>query len=169
MIGLAALGASGPALRAEQQTPQQQSPQQTSAPPPAQTPAAQAPDQSADEAKTIWSGVFTDDQAQRGRTLYNKYCQSCHGAELNGGEMAPPLAGSLFITNWDSQTVGDLEERIRITMPQGDEGSLSRQTVADILAAIFAANGAPAGQTELPRELQILKLIKITPKPQSPQ
>jgi cytochrome c553 len=114
------------------------------------------------EAKTIWSGVFTDDQAKRGRDLFNRYCQSCHGADMSGGEMAPPLAGSLFLTNWDGQTVGDLEERVRITMPQGDEGSLSRQTVVDILAAIFAANQAPAGQTELPKELPMLKEIKIT-------
>lgn len=120
--------------------------------------------QEAEAPKTVWSGVFTGDQAKRGRELYNKYCQRCHGAELNGGEMAPPLAGSLFITNWDGQTIGDLEERVRITMPQGDEGSLSRQQVTDILAAVFAANEAPAGQTELPKELPMLKMIQITPR-----
>ena len=127
-----------------------------------QAPQAQPPQEQTGDAKTIWSGVFTDDQAKRGRDLYNKWCQSCHGAELSGGEMAPPLAGSLFLTNWDSQTVGDLEERVRITMPQGDEGSLSRQAVVDVLSAIFAANQAPAGQAELPKELPMLKEIKIT-------
>ena len=139
MIGLMALGAMRPALRAQETQ--------------------------ASDTKTIWSGVFTDDQAKRGRELYNKWCQSCHGAELSGGEMAPPLAGSTFITNWDGQTVGDLEERVRITMPQGDEGALSRQQVVDILSAVFAANGAPAGETELPKELPFLRAITIGPKP----
>ena len=123
-------------------------------------PVARAQEQNA-EAKTIWSGVYTDDQAKRGRALYNKWCQSCHGAELSGGEMAPPLAGSLFLTNWIGQSVGDLEERVRITMPQGDEGSLSRQTVTDVLAAVFQANDAPAGTSEMPKELELLRQIQI--------
>ncbi len=141
VTGLAALRPALPAAQAQQDQPPSQ------------------------EAKTIWSGVFTDDQAKRGRDLFNRYCQSCHGADMGGGEMAPPLAGGLFLTNWDGQTVGDLEERVRITMPQGDEGSLGRQTVVDILSAIFAANQAPVGQTELPKELPMLKEIKITARP----
>ncbi len=49
-------------------------------------------------------------------------------------------------------------------MPQGAEGTLSRQQVVDIIASILAANDAPAGDTELPKELEILKLIQITAK-----
>lgn len=155
MIGLTALGAMRPALGAQQQT--------TTPGAAAAAATAQSPD-AADAAKTIWSGVFTDEQARRGKALYTQYCQSCHGPDLGGGEMAPPLTGSIFLTNWDGQTVGDLEERVRVTMPQGDEGSLSRQQVVDILSAIFAANQAPAGQTELSHEVAFLKQIKITPK-----
>lgn len=161
MIGMTALGAIRPALRAEGR-PTRRAPS---------TPrllfsanSAATAIQEGDQTKTIWSGVFTDDQAKRGRELYNKWCQSCHGAELSGGEMAPPLAGSTFITNWDGQTVGDLEERVRVTMPQGDEGTLSHQQVVDILSAVFAANGAPSGDTELPKDVPILKTIQITAK-----
>ena len=49
-------------------------------------------------------------------------------------------------------------------MPQGDEGTLSRQTVVDIIASMLAANDIPAGTTELPKELEILKQIQITAK-----
>jgi quinoprotein glucose dehydrogenase len=115
-----------------------------------------------DETKTVWDGVYTQEQAARGRAAYTDQCASCHGAELSGGEMAPALTGGLFIGNWDGLTVGDLTERVRITMPQGKEGTLSRQEVADIVAAVFAANSYPAGATELPKELETQKTIKIT-------
>jgi quinoprotein glucose dehydrogenase len=117
-----------------------------------------------DEGKTVWDGVYTQEQAVRGRAAYTDQCASCHGAELSGGEMAPPLAGGLFTGNWDGLTAGDLTERIRITMPQGKEGTLSRQQVADIVAAVFAANSYPAGTTELPKELETQKTIKIAPR-----
>lgn len=139
LVSAAALGAVRPALRAQN------------------APAAQS-------AKSVWDGVYTTDQSKRGRAQFNDQCASCHGPEMNGGEMAPPLAGSAFLANWDGETAGSLEERIRISMPQGNEGTLSRQQVVDIIASMFAANDIPAGTTELPKELEILKQIQITAK-----
>jgi hypothetical protein len=49
-------------------------------------------------------------------------------------------------------------------MPLGAEGSLSRQQVSDIIAAIFKAGDYPAGASELPRESDVLKTIQITPR-----
>ena len=60
--------------------------------------------------------------------------------------MAPPLVGVGFQSNWNGLTAGDLSERIRVSMPLGAEGSLSRQQVSDIIAAIFAAGDYPAGR-----------------------
>jgi mono/diheme cytochrome c family protein len=37
--------------------------------------------------------VFTADQAAKGKALFEAKCAICHGAELNGAEMTPPLAG----------------------------------------------------------------------------
>ena len=95
--------------------------------------------------KSIWDGVYTDEQATRGKALYSEKCASCHGGELTGGEMAPPLAGGEFMAGWDGLTIGDLFERIRISMPQNAPGSLSGQQNADILAFMFSANKFPAG------------------------
>jgi mono/diheme cytochrome c family protein len=114
--------------------------------------------------RTVWDGVYSREQQQRGRALYNEKCSACHGTELGGGEMAPPLAGGAFQSNWDGLTAGDLAERIRISMPQGNEGTLGRQQVSDIIAAIFAVNEYPPGQMELPRELEPLKEIQIAPR-----
>jgi quinoprotein glucose dehydrogenase len=114
--------------------------------------------------KSIWDGVFSEAQATRGKALYSENCASCHGGELTGGEMAPPLAGGEFMAGWDGLTIGDLFERIRISMPQNAPGSLSGQQNADILAFMFSANKFPAGETELPKEAGILKQIKFEVK-----
>ena len=87
--------------------------------------------------KTQWDGVYTEEQAKRGEPLYAEKCSSCHGPDMNGGEMAPGLTGGEFTANWNDLTLGDLFERMRISMPQNNPGSLSRQQNADILAAIL--------------------------------
>ena len=114
--------------------------------------------------KSIWDGVYSDAQAARGKALYSENCASCHGGELTGGEMAPPLAGGEFMAGWDGLTIGDLFERIRISMPQNAPGSLSGQQNADILSFMFSANKFPVGQAELPKEAGILKQIKFEVK-----
>lgn len=111
--------------------------------------------------KSVWDGVYTEAQATRGRDLYSNECGSCHGPELTGGEMAPGLAGGEFLAGWDGLTMGDLFERIRISMPQNAPGSLSGAVNADILAFMLAANKFPAGAEELPKEAMILKNIKF--------
>ncbi|HMJ82769.1 MAG TPA: c-type cytochrome [Vicinamibacterales bacterium] len=119
--------------------------------------------------KSVWDGVYSQAQADRGKALYSTECASCHGAELTGGEMAPGLAGGEFISGWDGLTVGDLFERIRISMPQNAPGSLSGQQNADILAFMFSANKFPAGQTELSNSAMMLKAIKFeAKKPEKP-
>ena len=125
---------------------------------------AMRPATQAQSAKTVWDGVYSDEQAGRGRALYNAKCLSCHGADLNGGEMAPPLIGIGFQSNWNGLSVGDLSDRIRLSMPLGAEGTLSRQQVSDVVAAIFLASDYPPGKAELARESDVLKTIQITPK-----
>jgi mono/diheme cytochrome c family protein len=113
--------------------------------------------------KSVLDGVYTEEQAKRGGALYAQHCTSCHGQSLMGEDMTPPLTGSQFSSNWNDTTVGELSERIRVTMPADGPGKLSRQQSADILAYILSYNKYPAGQTELPKETEILKQIRIEP------
>ncbi len=110
-------------------------------------------------ARSVWDGVYTAEQSKRGEPLYAQYCSSCHGTMLEGGEMAPPLAGGAFNANWNGLSLGDLFERTRISMPQNNPGSLSRQQYVDILAVMLSVGEFPQGKTELPRELDVLKQI----------
>jgi mono/diheme cytochrome c family protein len=118
------------------------------------TVAAQAP-------KSQWDGVYTEDQAKRGEPLYSQYCASCHGPDLSGGEMAPGLTGGEFQSNWNDLSLGELFERMRISMPQNSPGSLSRQQNADILAYVLFKGNYPTGQTELPTQTEVLNTIKF--------
>ena len=109
--------------------------------------------------KTVWDGVYSDAQAKRGETLFGDKCAMCHGADLSGGD-APSLVGSEFSGNWDDLSLGDLAERIRVSMPQDNPQSLTRDQVADLVAFILSRNRMPAGQADLPGQAEPLKAIK---------
>jgi mono/diheme cytochrome c family protein len=124
----------------------------------------------ASSSRSVWDGVYTEEQAKRGQPLYTQHCASCHGDSLTGGEMAPPLVGGEFLSNWNGLTVGDLFERIRTTMPLSKPGKLSRDVNSDITAYMLNFAQFPAGQAELPRDTQLLKQIKIeATKPEKKQ
>ena len=118
---------------------------------------AQAPS----ESRSVWDGVYTEDQAKRGADVYKTKCASCHGDRLTGGESASPLTGGTFLSNWNGLSLGDLFERIRITMPQDHPGKLTRQHIADVLAFMLDMNKFPAGKTELSHQVEFLKEIRF--------
>jgi cytochrome c len=119
----------------------------------AQTPAG--------ESRSVWDGVYTEEQAKRGEPIYQKECALCHGATLTGGESAPPLTGGAFMANWNGLTMGDLFDRVRKTMPLSNPGRLTRQQDADILAFLLSANKFPAGKAELYRQSEMLREIRF--------
>ena len=126
---------------------------------------APAPATTTSRAVTGAAPFYTAAQAARGRALYQQQCAVCHGAGLEGVEMAPSLAGPDFIDRWTGQPLGDLFERIRATMPKGKPGSLSRAANADITAYILSANQYVAGSADLPSDTALLKGIPIGPPP----
>jgi cytochrome c len=107
----------------------------------------------------VWDGVYTEAQAKRGEALWGEKCAKCHGPDMTGGD-APSLTGSEFSANWDDLSLGDLAERLRISMPQDNPQSLSREQTADIVALILKGNRIPAGKTDLPFQTEVLKMIK---------
>lgn len=111
------------------------------------------------QSRSTWDGVYSSQQAGRGGQLYMETCASCHGPDMTGIDAAPPLTGGRFASNWNGVTLGDMVERIRISMPQNNPGTLSRAQIADVMAYILQQNGFPAGQKELPRQTAFLKMI----------
>jgi len=113
------------------------------------------------EPRSVWDGVYTSEQATRGEKAYSQMCASCHGTSLTGGESAPPLTGGEFSSNWFGLSLGELFERIRITMPADRAGKITRQQDADILSYILSVNQFPTGPAELSTKTEELQQIRM--------
>jgi len=122
---------------------------------------AQTPKADAVGAKSVWDGAYTEEQAKRGEDAYTQNCAECHQAELTGDGFAPALSGSEFMNAWNGLSVGDLYDRVRVSMPPGKETSVPNQAKINIVAHILHFNKFPAGKTELPPQLEVTKQIKF--------
>ena len=111
--------------------------------------------------RSVWDAIYTDEQAARGEASYAEACASCHGDHLEGQGQAPPLAGADFASNWNGSSVGDLFERVQVSMPADRPGQLSKEKNAGILAYIFKFNKFPSGSKELPDNADALKGVRI--------
>ena len=109
--------------------------------------------------RSVWQGVYTTAQSERGRSVYQASCGQCHGETL-GGDIGPTLIGP-FWSIWDGRTAADLLKTIRTTMPADAPESLKPQEYADLVAYLFSVNKFPAGDTELPVDQAALETIRI--------
>ncbi len=97
---------------------------------------------------SIWDGVYTDTQAERGHTLYMQNCSRCHGADLSGTYETPPLMGR-FMPYWSGSTLDALFEYVSTAMPLDHPGMLGAGANTDIVAFLLKSNAIPSGSKEL--------------------
>ena len=118
--------------------------------------------------KTIWEGVYTRQQARRGELAYRETCGYCHGLDFGGsevgGELAPELLGAIFLLRWDGP-LSQLVVKIDEDMPKDSPGAVTPQATVDIISYLLEANGAQAGEMELPPDRGRLSQILVTRKP----
>jgi S-disulfanyl-L-cysteine oxidoreductase SoxD len=126
--------------------------------------AARAARTDAKPTKTTQDGVYTADQAKRGKAQYSQNCANCHMDDLSGSGWAQALVGDAFIQTWEGQTVDDLFELTHTTMPPDKPGELSPDATLDIVAYLLQSNQFPAGKDELKNDPEALKNILITTK-----
>jgi cytochrome c len=115
----------------------------------------------ADASRTTNDGVYTPEQATRGREIYADKCYFCHGRALLGEGEYPALSGNRFTNEWETNSVLMLFDRIRTSMPIKQPGTLSRQQAADLTAFLLYFNGYPAGKDELSTRSELLQDIQI--------
>jgi alcohol dehydrogenase (cytochrome c) len=98
---------------------------------------------------TAGVGPFTQAQVDAGRTAYQANCSGCHGPALQGGPNSTALAGPGFMAAWGGRGSADYYRYVSTQMPYGNAGGLDAATYANIVAFIYAVNGARPGATTL--------------------
>src|SRR5579862_5878436 len=96
----------------------------------------------------VTAGVYSAQQAERARPLYQAQCSMCHGDDLEGG-IGTPLTGPDFLASWGGRSLADLVNKIQQTMPFNSPGTLSRQQAIDLTAHILKVGQFPAAQADL--------------------
>ncbi len=123
------------------------------------------------EMSSVWEGVFTEAQAQRGQAVYAGSCGSCHGRRLNGApddpdmRSTPPLARASFLREWEGRSVATLFEYMRATMPENNPASLTDEEYADVIAYMLSVGGMPAGDDGIRPDPQSLARTIIQRQP----
>jgi len=102
----------------------------------------------AQDTPRIWQGVYTTDQADRGKAIFDTTCLRCHGEDL-AGNTAPALKGDRFQTSWGGDVVESLFTKVRDTMPPNFGTILDDQVKLDIVTYILQVNGFPSGNSAL--------------------
>ena len=110
---------------------------------------------------SAWDGVYTAAQANHGKQLFDDNCAKCHGSTLDGADEIPALKGSHFMADWEQQSLNDLMDRARNTMPLDNPGVLNSQSSTDVVAFLLQQNGMPAGTA--PLQPGLLSQIRIDP------
>jgi mono/diheme cytochrome c family protein len=117
--------------------------------------------------KSVWAGVYTNDQAAVGEDLYAARCATCHGDDLDGRERAPALAGSAFAQRWEGTSLKKLFERMQEMPPDNPAARLAPKQYADVLAFLLSANEIPAGSEPLAEDKDVLATITYTSRPRA--
>ncbi|MEQ1757392.1 MAG: cytochrome c [Vicinamibacterales bacterium] len=99
-------------------------------------------------ARSVRDGVYTATQADRGGSVYEEKCTSCHASRMWGSD-------------WPEKSVWDIYDTISNFMPADNPGSLTPQQYRDVVAYILKTNKLPAGAAELPESAEELRNIRL--------
>ena len=107
--------------------------------------------------RSIWDGVYRQQQAADGSVTFEQHCARCHTEEQL-------LIGDAFMLHWEGHNLGRLFRKIKETMPADDPGSVTDAQKLDVVAFLLEQNGFPSGATDLPRDEEVLATIDILSK-----
>jgi S-disulfanyl-L-cysteine oxidoreductase SoxD len=109
---------------------------------------------------SVWDGVYTAAQAERGGAVYETRCRRCHAGDQHGVN-GSSLAGEAFMLHWEGRTIDRLVRRIRDTMPPDAPGTMTEADAVDAVAFLLQRNRFPEGAIELAPEPTVLAGIQI--------
>jgi mono/diheme cytochrome c family protein len=99
-------------------------------------------------------GIFSAEQARRGRAGFLWNCMECH-------ELEEYTAAGAYLEEMEGKTVWDVFEFIWSEMPEDNPSLLEPEEYADILSYILSVYGMPAGEADLPTDRGALEDIVV--------
>lgn len=105
------------------------------------------------QTRTTMAGVYTPDQAVKGREVFVATCLGCHTTASH--------TGPAFQLKWFGRPLADLFDYLSNAMPKTAPGTLGEDEYVWLMAYILRLNGMPAGKTELSAEPKLLKALRI--------
>ena len=111
---------------------------------------------------TVWSGVYSKAEAERGRQAFRKLCGRCHGADMKGGLTAPSLVGDKFFDRWSDLRLGDVVAYIQAAMPREHEFYVPADSARAIISLMLQESGVPAGHQPMSKDIDVQHSILIT-------
>ncbi len=127
---------------------------ETASPAPAQTAPSPAPAAAASGPASVYDGVYTAAQADRGEAVTLARCSACHSP-------GPEWGGGRLLLSYDGRPAWELVSMLRATMPMDAPGSLTLQEYTDVVTYILELNEIPAGNTELAGEESRLQEVTL--------
>lgn len=105
------------------------------------------------QVRSTTSGVYTPDQAVKGREVFNSNCLGCHTVASH--------TGTSFQLKWFGRPLADLYGYLSNLMPKSAPGTLTEDEYVWVTAYILRLNGMPPGKTELNAEPAWLKSVRV--------
>ena len=114
---------------------------------------ARAQDSTRTTERSTLSGIYTAEQAGRGKNFFLGSCKSCHAPESQ--------TGANFARLWMGKPLLELFKYVNKSMPENDPGSLAPEVNADIIAYLLQLNAMPAGKRELVADTAALRDTRV--------
>ncbi|MBL8983764.1 MAG: cytochrome c [Gemmatimonadetes bacterium] len=106
-----------------------------------------------DTTRSTLSGVYSEEQAGKGKDVFLGQCQSCH--------TTADLTSADFRADWVGKMLSELFTFLKETMPESEPGALSNEQYAAVTSYILQLNGLPAGTSPLATTADSLATIKF--------
>ena len=106
--------------------------------------------------RSVLDGVYTTEQAARGKTTFNEKCSGCHEPSR--------FTGDSFFESFNEKPMKEIWDIASGTMPEDNPGSLKQQEYGDILAYFLSLNEFKTGDTELQGNAAAMAAIKVEKK-----
>ncbi len=103
------------------------------------------------------TGVYTVEQATKGKEVFNGSCSGCHTSASH--------SGAEFATRWMGKLLWDFYDYVATTMPTSAPATLTEDEYVWVTAYVLKLNGMPPGERVLSADTALLKGLRLDTLP----